>query len=173
MSRTLHAVPMLIFILLLSCRPGRDAPIRNALRMASERDQAVVIDQNSIRFRVEKRSSLAASTEANLLRQSIYALYKPSIAPYPGLITRQVACEEFYLPEEVQKKTGDLEFHGFKLYANKRYTLGACGKTEAEFKVFKGLVFCPGERIFEVQFFQRVNSEPDRFYEYLRLLSCA
>ena len=79
---------------------------------------------------------------------TIHALYGNALSPYPGEISNKIICNEEYLPEFDTTQSKSLDYSYFILFANERFTYGACSEDLVKYKAILAWTFCEGKNIF-------------------------
>lgn len=104
---------------------------------------------------------------------TIKALYGNALSPYPGEISNELICNEKFMPEFNTKKTDRLSYSYFILFANDRFTYGACSEDLIEYKSILAWTYCDEKNIFyQFELFSSIESFSESNLELITSFSC-
>ena len=96
-------------------------------------------------LKIEATDSIDNLSANRLIEEEVLtmrALYGAALTPYPGEISRQVVCNEEFMPAYNTTKTQWLSYTHISLYATERFTYGACAKDLVKYMAVIAWAYC-------------------------------
>lgn len=107
--------------------------------------------RNNTLLRVETQSlpdEFSASQYISANISQVKGLFADSLAPYPGIISKTITCEEKYQPIFKTYTTPEkLEISYFSAYLNNNLTYGSCTEDQAINKGISAFFYCPKNKL--------------------------
>jgi hypothetical protein len=163
-------VAALIFYLILQIKPQAESNILQMFGLAdfriiekteSSKDGLTftkfVANKGTITVRVEQIKGADAANARQYIDEKrfiVESLYMSTPSPYPDVVTRTIECPDEFKPISNTTEQNDQESSTYILYANDRFTYGACSDEIAKYRAIFHLVYCKDKKeIYQIEYF--------------------
>ena len=103
----------------------------------------------------------------------VESLYNPLPSPYPDVITREIVCPHEYLPIIEEDDNENFYKIVYILYANDRFSYGACTPDSVVYKAIFSLIHCKNtNKLYQIKFFSPLESYDEEILNKIRNFSC-
>lgn len=107
----------------------------HTLSRFSKKDQILFVEEGPM-------NNEAPQGFVEIREAQINDFYAAATAPYPSQLTNVVKCDPKYLPKKIRHRDAKMVAVAFALYANDRFSYGACASYQVKYRVTEIIVGC-------------------------------